>query len=653
MNKKFIGILICMLLLATVLPATGLKIQVNKEKNATDLIQPAGITFYQVDYEWTKTTYLNSNTGQIVANIDDLGAATGLSSGYVNVYTSEGWVVQNLEIIEDFPYPTVGTYFDLGQTGNVETIGAYIEYTEQPLISFEYSGALPPHPVYKTAINAEGGIDYTVILRPQPPSTNHLPGYGGFDEIGANTHCTQKEHPNIQSAHMQCVPVAYANNLQYLEDWYGVYVPHDNVPGVNGTPSNSLVGQLDIKMHRDSISRYNGSGTDWTPSIKGLVEYAYFESLQIDIRHQGWEGNKDFEYEDSGYISYGQGSDIKFDFIYDEICKGSAVELAYGRFNASGGRTGGHMVMIVAAGYVYGVPYIYFLDDRNQVSEKHPTWDSIGTSGPPLRRWLIDTDNDGWYNLVEDPENDNLPPRVEAIYVQQAQNQPPLKPSTPVGGNLILEKGTIYGFTSKTTDPNGQPIWYWFDWGDGTNSGWVGPVDSGDEGGALHAWLQNGLYEIRVKAKDLFDAESEWSDVRLGVVPKTKMESKQHILLNIAPLPLNPPKLDDRTFGPLSLPGIKIIISNTGDNIERDIKWTFSVDGGILLQGREANGTILAINKNDLVEEILTPLPKTDSAGLSPLGFGKISMIVTAESSTTELIREQVDAFVIGPYILM
>ena len=119
MKKKLVGILICMLLLATVLPATGLKIQVNKEKNTTNLLQPAGIIFYQLDYEWTKTTYLNSNTGQIVVNIDDLRAATGLSSGYVNVYTSQGWVVQNLEIIEDFPYPTAGTYFDLGQTGNV------------------------------------------------------------------------------------------------------------------------------------------------------------------------------------------------------------------------------------------------------------------------------------------------------------------------------------------------------------------------------------------------------------------------------------------------------------------------------------------------------------------------------------------------------
>jgi hypothetical protein len=105
------------------------------------------------------------------------------------------------------------------------------------------------------------------------------------------------------------------------------------------------------------------------------------------------------------------------------------------------------MVQIVAAGYVLGVPYIYFLDDRNQVSEKNPTWDSIGTGGPLQRRWLINTDNDGYYNLVEDPESYNLPPEVECIYVQDPRNSAPLKPSTPVGGDLILEKNVIYGFT--------------------------------------------------------------------------------------------------------------------------------------------------------------------------------------------------------------
>jgi len=527
MKKKIIGIFLVMLLIGiTVLPATGdINKKINQDINNTSLQSIPGISFYQVDYQWTKTTYVNSNTGQIVVNIDELNAATGLEYGYVNVYTSKGWVIQNLEIIGGsaaiFPYSSVGTYFDLGQSGDVKSIGAYVDYSAEPYLSFAYSAALPPYPVYDTILNAEGGEGFIILIRPQPPLLHHLPGSGGnYNPLGINTNCVQKEHPNIQTAHMQCVPAAYANNLQYLEDWYGTYIPHDNIPGLGGSPSNSLVGRLDLYMGRSFESRLKGNATGYNDSIKGLLEYAYFESLQIDMRHQGRKGDTNIEYEDSGYISYGQGLTVKFSFINEEICRGSGVELAMGYFNTYGERKGGHMVQIVAAGYVYDVPYIYFLDDRVQINENCIECDSWGTSGPPLRRWLIDTDNDGLYNLVEDPESYGSPPEVECIYVQQARNSPPLKPSMPAGGALIMEKNVEYEFFSKTTDPNGHPIWYWFDWGDGTNSNWVGQYDSGENGYASHSWEQEDIYEIKVKAKDFNGAESEWSDSRYGVVPK-------------------------------------------------------------------------------------------------------------------------------------
>jgi hypothetical protein len=167
------------------------------------------------------------------------------------------------------------------------------------------------------------------------------------------------------------------------------------------------------------------------------------------------------------------------------------------------------MVQLVAAGFVYDVPYIYFLDDRKQISEKNLDGDTEGTEGPPQRRWLIDTDDDGLYNLVDDPESFDGPPEVECIYVQDPLNDLPLKPSRPSGGEIIMEKDVEYEFSSTTTDPNGNPIYYWFDWGDGTNSGWVGQYSSGETGYASHSWNQDGLYPIRVKAKDFNNAESE------------------------------------------------------------------------------------------------------------------------------------------------
>ncbi|MBU1940162.1 MAG: hypothetical protein KKC68_00145, partial [Candidatus Thermoplasmatota archaeon] len=58
------------------------------------------------------------------------------------------------------------------------------------------------------------------------------------------------------------------------------------------------------------------------------------------------------------------------------------------------------------------------------------------------------------------------------------ENQPPNKPSKPMGktaGRVRVE----YTYESTTIDPEGDQIWYWFDWGDGQNSGWVGPYTSG------------------------------------------------------------------------------------------------------------------------------------------------------------------------------
>ena len=62
-----------------------------------------------------------------------------------------------------------------------------------------------------------------------------------------------------------------------------------------------------------------------------------------------------------------------------------------------------------------------------------------------------------------------------------------------------------------------------FDWGDESDSGWMGPYDSGYEGRASHSWSEQGDYEIKVKAKDTNDIESEWSDPLPIKMPKNKV----------------------------------------------------------------------------------------------------------------------------------
>jgi hypothetical protein len=117
-------------------------------------------------------------------------------------------------------------------------------------------------------------------------------------------------------------------------------------------------------------------------------------------------------------------------------------------------------------------------------------------------------------------------PWEEDIYVDFAfktygEGDSPNKPSTP-NGPVNGAVGTSYTYSSFTSDPDGDDIYYLFDWGDGTDSGWIGPYNSGDTGSASHKWTSRGTYKIKVKAKDTYNAESVWSDPLSVIIPRNK-----------------------------------------------------------------------------------------------------------------------------------
>ncbi len=88
---------------------------------------------------------------------------------------------------------------------------------------------------------------------------------------------------------------------------------------------------------------------------------------------------------------------------------------------------------------------------------------------------------------------------------------PPEIPATPSGPDRG-EIGTEYSFSTNTTDPEGDDIFYLFDWGNGADSDWLGPYSSGDSCTASYIWNDGGIYDVKVKAKDTHDHESYWSD---------------------------------------------------------------------------------------------------------------------------------------------
>ena len=92
----------------------------------------------------------------------------------------------------------------------------------------------------------------------------------------------------------------------------------------------------------------------------------------------------------------------------------------------------------------------------------------------------------------------------------QGYNNPPEIPNKPTGETNGYH-GTPYSYNTSTTDPEEDNVFYWFDWSDGTNSGWIGPYSSGEIINASHTWESPGIYNVTVKAMDIHYSESNWS----------------------------------------------------------------------------------------------------------------------------------------------
>ena len=104
--------------------------------------------------------------------------------------------------------------------------------------------------------------------------------------------------------------------------------------------------------------------------------------------------------------------------------------------------------------------------------------------------------------------------------IQQPKN--PEKPNGTTNGGIGIE----YNYSTLTTDPQGDQIYYMFDWGDKSNSGWIGPFNSGETANSSHIWKKRGKFNIRVKAKDIYGHESDWSE------PLNISISRGRILIN-------------------------------------------------------------------------------------------------------------------------
>jgi len=99
-------------------------------------------------------------------------------------------------------------------------------------------------------------------------------------------------------------------------------------------------------------------------------------------------------------------------------------------------------------------------------------------------------------------------------------NYAPIKPK--ITGPTRGIPAVNYTFTFESTDPENEDVYLYIDWGDGTNSNWIGPYYSGEEVALEHTWSTTSVYTIKAKAKDVNEDECEFSIHNINI-PRSRI----------------------------------------------------------------------------------------------------------------------------------
>jgi hypothetical protein len=126
------------------------------------------------------------------------------------------------------------------------------------------------------------------------------------------------------------------------------------------------------------------------------------------------------------------------------------------------------------------------------------------------------------------------------------ENIPPGAPT--IDGPPTGKVGQSYDFIFSAVDPEGQDVFYYVEWGDGYVKDWDGPHVSGGDVIIAHTYYVQGNFTIRVKAKDVLGAESEWTEFPI-TMPKDKANYYSLFLSFLERFPLLQKLLQQLSFG--------------------------------------------------------------------------------------------------------
>ena len=210
-------------------------------------------------------------------------------------------------------------------------------------------------------------------------------------------------------------------------------------------------------------------------------------------------------------------------------------------------------------------------------------------------------------------------PSLRFVKISTKPNKPD-KPDGPTLGGVGLE----YTYTTSTTDPDGDLIKYCFDWGDNSFD-WTDWISLGKNASLDHKWEKPDEYKIKVKARDQYGLDSEWSEPLIVTIVS---EAPFFDIVKIK-----------GGFGKVSA-----TIKNIGSLDAYDVYCNISVTGGIF--------GFIDVFTEETFETLAVDEEKTMSAG-KIFGLGKIDVTVSASSPSANSTAKTVQGFVLGPFVFV
>jgi len=191
---------------------------------------------------------------------------------------------------------------------------------------------------------------------------------------------------------------------------------------------------------------------------------------------------------------------------------------------------GGYIIFGTTDSYGAGGTDAYLIKtDSSGVKQWESTY---GTSGNDDGQCVQQT-SDGYYILAGAKNIHTTYTQFWLIKLGISTNQPPSIPT--IMGTVNGKAGTSYPYTVTSTDPDGDQVFYYINWGDTTNTGWFGPFTSGVGQTQSHSWSSQSTFIIQAKAKDTNGAESGWGKLTVTMPRNKAMNSPLSTLLQKYP----------------------------------------------------------------------------------------------------------------------